>query len=75
MITLILVFGLWLPLATTLFAVVNGSIKDDFDNFFKKVLYYVLAAPAYYTHWLTAAVTRNDKSIARLEKLGEWFRN
>lgn len=72
--TLLFVFLVWLPVATTLQAVVI-STPSDFTHWWKKALFSILAAPALAASFLTAIAVRNSKTVSKLEHLGEWFKN
>ena len=72
--TLVFVFAVWLPVATTLQAVVQGVESKEFTSKWKQILYVTLAAPALYANWLTAVAVRNQSTIDRLNRIGDWFK-
>lgn len=72
--TLAIVFLVWLPLATTLEAVIAATGPRPFGQLWKRVLYWILAAPALAANWLTALIARHQHLVDRLDRLGSWFK-
>ncbi len=71
--TALVILVVWLPLATTLEAVVTATSRP-FATLWKRALYVCLAAPALLAGWLTAILARNQRTVDRLHKVGEWFK-
>lgn len=73
--TLVVVFLVWLPVATTLEAVVAASGSRPWVSRTKQGLYLALAAPALFANWLTVLVQRNQRTVARLTRVGDWLKS
>lgn len=72
--TLLFVFIVWLPFATTLRAVVDSS-TGSFSQKWKQALFILLALPALAASFLTALVSRHQGLIDKLDKIGVWFKS
>lgn len=72
MLTLFLLFILWLPLSAVITSLVRAT-EGEFAHWYKKALYYLVTLP---TLWLFMVGKLTDKYLVggALRSVGIWFR-
>lgn len=73
---LLIIFGVWIPVATLVFHIVySNDVEIEIPNFWKRQLFHLLILPVWWYGIVTKAVEKNvvRKPFSGLAKVRKWF--